>query len=67
MCSASVPPRRRVVELDSAETLQGGEIAIEVVDGDVVLNDSVRVTQTDIQTSNGVIHVIDAVLLPPVQ
>ena len=56
-----------VVGLDSAETLQGGEITIEVVDGDVVLNDSVRVTQTDIQTSNGVIHVIDAVLLPPAQ
>ena len=35
-----------------------------VVDGGVVLNDSVNVVATDIIGSNGVIHVIDAVLLP---
>ena len=54
-----------VVGLSSAGTLQGGDITIEVVDSGVILNDSVRVTQTDIQAANGVIHVIDAVLLPP--
>ena len=54
-----------VVTLDSATTAQGSDITIEIVDGDVVLNGTVTVTTTDIQTSNGVIHVIDGVLLPP--
>jgi uncharacterized surface protein with fasciclin (FAS1) repeats len=57
-----------VVGLDgqSAETaLVGKSISIKV-DGDkVILNDNVNVIITDIETSNGVIHVIDAVLLPP--
>jgi len=57
-----------VVGLDgqSAETaLDGKSISIKV-DGDkVILNDNVNVIITDIETSNGVIHVIDAVLLPP--
>jgi transforming growth factor-beta-induced protein len=45
--------------------LEGAEIAIKV-DGDkVYLNGNVMVIITDIQTSNGVIHVIDTVLLPP--
>lgn len=54
-----------VVELTSATTLQGSDIEIAVVDGGVVLNDTVNVTATDIEACNGVIHVIDAVLLPP--
>ncbi|NJN54671.1 MAG: fasciclin domain-containing protein [Anaerolineae bacterium] len=54
-----------VVDLASAPTLQGEEIAISV-DGDTVyLNETVAVVITDIQASNGVIHVIDGVLLPP--
>ena len=53
-----------VVTLDSAETLNGQSITIEVVDGGVVLNGEAKVIVTDIQTSNGVIHVIDAVLIP---
>ena len=54
-----------VVGLDMATTLQGSDISISVVDGSVFLNDDVQVIITDIQASNGVIHVIDAVLLPP--
>ncbi|WKZ83539.1 MAG: fasciclin domain-containing protein [Acidimicrobiia bacterium] len=54
-----------VVGLDSAATVQGSEITIEVVDGEVILNGSVKVVTVDIAASNGVIHVIDAVLLPP--
>ena len=54
-----------VVELDSAVTVQGEEISIEVVDGSVILNGAVEVIITDIEASNGVIHVIDGVLLPP--
>jgi transforming growth factor-beta-induced protein len=59
-----------VISLDgqSAETaLEGKSISIKI-DGDkVILNDSVNVIITDIETSNGVIHVIDAVLLPPAE
>jgi uncharacterized surface protein with fasciclin (FAS1) repeats len=58
-------PADQVVTLDSADTVAGQPVAIEVVDGGVVLNDDVKVVTTDIQTSNGVIHVIDGVLLPP--
>jgi transforming growth factor-beta-induced protein len=53
-----------VVTLDSAETLNGQSVTIEVVDGGVVLNGDANVIVTDIETSNGVIHVIDAVLIP---
>ena len=55
----------QVVKLDSAETVEGDPISIKVVDGGVLLNDKVKVTTTDIETKNGVIHVIDGVLLPP--
>ncbi len=49
----------------SAATVQGEEIAISVVDGSVVINDSATVVAADVAASNGIIHVIDAVLLPP--
>jgi transforming growth factor-beta-induced protein len=54
-----------VVTLDSATTLQGAPITIEVVDGAVKLNGDTTVTATDLEACNGVIHVIDKVLLPP--
>ena len=41
------------------------DVKITVKDGSVYLNDTVKVVTTDIETSNGVIHVIDGVLLPP--
>jgi uncharacterized surface protein with fasciclin (FAS1) repeats len=43
----------------------GKDVTMTVKDGNVNLNDTVQVIITDIETSNGVIHVIDAVLLPP--
>ena len=49
----------------SVATINGAEIAISVVDGAVVINDSATVIQADVLASNGVIHVIDTVLLPP--
>lgn len=52
-----------VVNLDSATTLQGGDISIEVMGSDVMLNNA-TVLQTDIEAENGVIHVIDTVLIP---
>ena len=53
-----------VVNLDSAETVQGETIDITVQDGNVMVNGA-NVIITDIEASNGVIHVIDAVILPP--
>jgi uncharacterized surface protein with fasciclin (FAS1) repeats len=52
-----------VVSLDSAKTVQGSEIDIMLADGGVRINDA-NVTATDIETSNGVIHVIDTVIIP---
>ena len=54
-----------VVNLSSVTTLNGQDISIAVRDGGVFLNDTVQVIITDILASNGVIHVIDGVLLPP--
>jgi len=54
-----------VVGLDAATTVQGDDISIEVVDGNVVLNGSATVVATDVMASNGVVHVIDQVILPP--
>lgn len=47
----------------SASTLQGSNIGIKIADGTVSVNNA-TVTTADISTSNGVIHVIDTVLLP---
>jgi uncharacterized surface protein with fasciclin (FAS1) repeats len=52
-----------VVKLTSAETVQGQAVSIEVKDGKVYV-DGAQVVTTDIKASNGVIHVIDAVILP---
>ncbi len=54
-----------VVGLNAATTLEGQDISISLRDGNVYLNDTVQVVITDIEASNGVIHVIDGVLLPP--
>lgn len=55
----------QVVGLTSADSVEGSPIAITVKDGTVYLNDSAKVVTTDVMASNGVIHVIDAVILPP--
>jgi uncharacterized surface protein with fasciclin (FAS1) repeats len=51
-----------VAGLDSAQTVQGQSVAIDTSDG--VKVDGANVVKTDIVASNGVIHVIDAVILP---
>jgi transforming growth factor-beta-induced protein len=53
-----------VVTLTSATTVNGAAVTISVVDGAVFINDA-EVTTTDIEASNGIIHIIDTVLLPP--
>jgi uncharacterized surface protein with fasciclin (FAS1) repeats len=52
-----------LVKLDSTKTVEGGSIAIRTMNGGVMV-DKAHVTQADIAASNGVIHVIDIVLLP---
>ena len=54
-----------VAGLDSATTLQGEDISISEGSFGVVLNDNVNVTRADIQAANGVIHIINQVLVPP--
>ena len=56
---------KKVVGLDEAKTVQGQKVAIKVKGSDVMLNGKSKVVKTDIKTKNGVIHVIDTVILPP--
>ncbi len=56
-------PSAQVVNLDSATTAQGSNVAIRVENGAVFV-DNAQVITTDIETSNGIIHVIDAVIMP---
>lgn len=53
----------QVVDLDTATTVQGQAVDIAVTDAGVMV-DNAKVIQTDIMATNGVIHVIDTVILP---
>jgi len=57
-------PAADVVNLSEAVTVQGQLVQIRVQDGRVFINDA-EVIITDVAASNGIIHVIDAVLIPP--
>jgi uncharacterized surface protein with fasciclin (FAS1) repeats len=52
-----------VVKLSSVESIEGQPVKIRV--GESVMVNNARVVKTDISTSNGLIHVIDTVMLPP--
>ncbi len=52
-----------VVNLESATTVQGQDISVKTSGASVMINDA-NVVKTDIMCSNGVIHVIDTVILP---
>src|SRR3712207_8680309 len=56
--------RSQAVNLDSARTAQGLAVPIRAGSGGVQVGNA-RVVTTDVQASNGVIHVIDTVLMPP--
>ena len=55
----------QVVKLRSAKTLAGPSIRIQLRGGSVFLNRSTKVVKTDIAASNGTIHVLNKVLIPP--
>jgi uncharacterized surface protein with fasciclin (FAS1) repeats len=59
-------PAETVLTLDgeSVATVNGAEVTI-TVDGETVMVNDATVVATDIEASNGVIHVIDTVLVPP--
>ena len=54
----------QVVKLPSAKTLAGPTVSIRVTGKTVRIN-TAKVTKADVKASNGVVHVIDRVLLPP--
>ena len=59
-------PAAKVATLDgkSVKTLEGQAVKVSIRGGKVYLNGSTRVTKTDVMASNGVIHVINNVLVP---
>ena len=57
-------PASAVVKLDSAKTVNGAEVSIDASSSGVKVNKA-NVTATDVKCSNGIIHIIDTVLLPP--
>jgi uncharacterized surface protein with fasciclin (FAS1) repeats len=59
-------PSAKVLTLSSAQTLNGQELKITAMAGNVMVNNA-HVVKADIPASNGVIHVIDTVLLPNAQ
>jgi len=62
---AGAVPAATVVTLKEADTVEGSKITIEVKDGSVFLNGNTKVIITDVHCSNGIIHAIDTVLMPP--
>lgn len=56
-------PAAKVVKLKSAKTVNGQSVSIRVRNGNVFVNGA-KVTTPDVMASNGVIHVIDKVLIP---
>jgi uncharacterized surface protein with fasciclin (FAS1) repeats len=59
-------PAAEVVKYDEAETVNGANITIDASGSGVMVNGA-NVTATDVMATNGVIHVVDAVLLPPTE
>jgi uncharacterized surface protein with fasciclin (FAS1) repeats len=62
-------PSSKLQPTQTVETLQGGAITIDVTDGGATITDGqgnvAKIVKTDIKAKNGVIHVLDTVLLPP--
>jgi uncharacterized surface protein with fasciclin (FAS1) repeats len=57
-------PASKVVTMNSATTVEGSAVRIASKNGSVTVNDA-RVVTADVEASNGIIHVIDTVILPP--
>jgi uncharacterized surface protein with fasciclin (FAS1) repeats len=57
--------RDKITKMSRLATMQGDTLKISIVADTLVLNNSVKVIETDIKAANGTIHVIDHVLIPP--
>ena len=57
-------PASKVLKTESAKTAEGSKVTFSVRGKNAFVNDS-KITKTDIRASNGIIHAINAVLLPP--
>jgi len=57
-------PAKKVVKLKFAKTVEGSKVRITVRKGNVYLNRTTKVTAVDVRASNGIIHVINKVLIP---
>jgi transforming growth factor-beta-induced protein len=55
-----------VANFSTLPTLLGEQTAIHVESGQILLNDTIKITTTDVAAANGVVHIVDSVLLPPV-
>ncbi len=55
-----------LVNFSTMPTLLGEHVVIGVEGGDIMLNDAATIITSDIETENGIIHIVDAVLLPPI-
>ncbi len=53
------------MKMDKAKAVNKKDIMLSMKGEDFMLNDSAKVTKADIEASNGVIHVIDTVIMPP--
>jgi uncharacterized surface protein with fasciclin (FAS1) repeats len=64
--SGAAVPASEVVKMDgqSVDTANGDAITITVDGDNVMINDNVKVIKTDVKASNGIIHVIDTVIVP---
>lgn len=56
-------PAAKVMKMKSAKTVNGQEVTISTSGGKVMVNEA-TVVKADVMASNGVIHVIDTVLMP---
>jgi uncharacterized surface protein with fasciclin (FAS1) repeats len=63
---AAEVPSAKVATISSAKTVNGNELKIRAANGKVMVNNA-QVVKADIHASNGVIHVIDSVILPEAQ
>jgi uncharacterized surface protein with fasciclin (FAS1) repeats len=60
-------PAKTAVTLDKATALNKKDIKLAVKEEKLTLNGSAKVTTADVECSNGVIHIIDTVILPPTE
>ena len=60
-------PAETILSLETIDmpTLQGAEVTIAIDGEDVIINDSANVVEADVPAANGLLHIIDSVLLPP--